>query len=278
MKAGPGDAEDGFARLPDGGDVAYRIRGRAHGGTPILLVRPLGGSMALWGAFGARLAEAHRVISFDHRGAGHSTAAPVCVTTRGLARDARVVLDHVGAPRAHVFGISLGGMAATWLAVLAPTRVARLCLAATPLCGLALSRAGLRRELALLACFARPLREVEAHLVARVLSRRFRARHPEELRRIEGALRAEPSTRTALLRHALAGLRHDARRAARRIEAPTLVLAGEDDELLGPEAPRALAAAVPGAVFETIVASGHDLTLEQPLATAARVARFFAVP
>jgi 2-polyprenyl-6-methoxyphenol hydroxylase-like FAD-dependent oxidoreductase len=170
------------------------------------------------------------------------------------------------------------GMTATWLAVLAPTRVARLCLAATPLRGLSLTRAGLRRDLALLACFLRPLPEVEAHLVARILSRRFRTHHPEEVRRLERALHAEPSTRTALLEHALAGLRHDARRAVGRIAAPTLVLAGEDDELLGTGPPRALAAAIPGAVFETIVASGHDLTLEQPIATAARVGRFFAAP
>ncbi|MEO7328541.1 MAG: alpha/beta fold hydrolase [Minicystis sp.] len=275
MKSSSSDANDGFAPVPGGGEIAYQVRGRVHGGTPILLIRPLGGSMALWGSFRTLLAEHHHVISFDHRGSGHSSAAPPWVTTRGLARDARLVLDRVSVPRAHVFGISLGGMAATWLALLAPDRVARLCLASTPLRGLALTHSSLRRDLALFLSFARPLPEVEAHLVDRILSRRFRADHPEDVRRIERALEAEPATRTALLRHALAGLLHDARRDAHRIAVPTLVLVGEEDALLGIDAPRALAAAIPGAVFEIVGAAGHDLTLEQPLATATRVARFF---
>jgi 3-oxoadipate enol-lactonase len=274
VKAGA-DHDDGFVALPDGGAIAYQVRGRVHGGSPLLLVRPLGGSMALWGRFRDRLSETSRVISFDHRGAGHSSAAPAWVTTRGLARDARAVLDHLAVPRAHVFGLSLGGMAATWLAILAPTRVAKLCLASTPARGLALTHAGLRRELALAACFARPLAEVELRLVDRILSRRFREGHPEEMGRIERALHAEPAGRVALLKHALAGLMHDARSELHRIEAPTLVLAGDDDTLLGTEPPRALAAAIPGATFAIVAACGHDLTLEQPLATAARVAHFF---
>jgi pimeloyl-ACP methyl ester carboxylesterase len=116
---------------------------------------------------------------------------------------------------------------------------------------------------------------VEPHLVARILSRRFREGHPEEVRRIERTVRAEPSTRTALIKHAVAGLLHDARRELCRIQAPTLVLAGESDHLLGVEPPRALAATIPGAVFEILAASGHDVTLEQPIAAATRVARFF---
>jgi pimeloyl-ACP methyl ester carboxylesterase len=53
------------------------------------------------------------------------------------------------------------------------------------------------------------------------------------------------------------------------------VLAGESDHLLGVEPPRALAATIPGAVFEILTAAGHDVTLEQPIAAATRVARFF---
>ena len=53
------------------------------------------------------------------------------------------------------------------------------------------------------------------------------------------------------------------------------MLAGDHDALLGTEAPRALAAAIPGAELAIVAESGHDLTLEQPVATAARVAAFF---
>jgi 3-oxoadipate enol-lactonase len=275
MNARTGHPESGLTKLADGGEIAYEICGQEHVGTPVMLICPLGGSMGLWGTFRDLLSRDLRVISFDLRGTGRSSPDPAWVSTRGLARDSLQVLTDLRVPRAHVFGLSLGGMTATWLAILSPARVAKLCLASAPARGLELSRAGLRRELALAACFARPIDEVEATLVDRVLSRRFREAHPAEARRIERPLRAEPASRVALLKHALAGVLHDARRELRNIQAPTLVLAGDNDTLLGTEAPRALSDAIPRATFEIIADSGHDVTLEQPLATATRVSQFF---
>lgn len=270
------DIESGFAALPDGGRIAYEIHGRNHRGIPVLLIQSLGGSMALWGMFRTRLSEHHRVISFDLRGAGHSSADPAWVSTRGLARDSLRVLDQLGVPSANVFGISLGGMTATWLAIQAPTRVAKVCIASAPARGLELSRAGLRRDVAMAACFARPARDVEALLVERILSRAFRDAHADEVRRIEEIVRATPASRAAILKHALAGVLHDARRELSQIGAKTMVLAGQQDTLLGVEPQRALSSAISRATFELIADSGHALTLEQPSVTAALVSRFFA--
>jgi pimeloyl-ACP methyl ester carboxylesterase len=267
--------ETGSFELPDGGQIAYQTSGRGSGGPPVLLIRPLGGSMALWGPFRAALASTHRIIAFDHRGSGRSSGAPLHTTTATLARDGLHLLDHLGVDRAQVFGISLGGMVATWVALIAPSRVTRLCLAATPARGLALSRAGLGRGLSLAACLARPIDEMEACMVHRILSRRFRDEHVAEVREIERRASAAPTSRAGVVQLALAGALHDARRYLARIPAPTLVLAGDHDALLGTEAPRALAAAIPGAEFAIVAESGHDLTLEQPVATAARVAAFF---
>ncbi len=269
------DHDDGFVRLSGGGELAYQIHGREHGGIPALLIRPLGGSMALWGTFRSVLAQKMSVISFDLCGTGHSSPGHGWVTTQGLADESLQLLTHLDVARAHVFGISLGGMAATWLAILAPDRIARLCIASAPARGLELSRAGLRRELGLAACFVRPSREVESTLVRRILSRHFRETEPAELLRIELSVQSEPASRSALLKHALAGFLHDARRELGSITAPTLVLAGENDTLLGTEPCRALASSIPGARFEIIEGSGHALTLERPLTTASSVSQFF---
>jgi pimeloyl-ACP methyl ester carboxylesterase len=85
----------------------------------------------------------------------------------------------------------------------------------------------------------------------------------------------QPASRTALLKHALAGVFHDARRDLHRIEAPTVVLAGQHDAVLGVKPSRALSESITDATFELIAESGHDLTLEQPLVAAARVHQFF---
>jgi len=266
----------GFATQEDGGRLAYEVHGASNTGVPIVLLRPLGGSMTLWRTFRAILAERSRVIAFDFRGTGRSSPEPLRVSTKSLALEGRSVLDHLGVARAHVFGISLGGMTATWLAIRDPSRVAKLCIASAPKAGVELTHAGIRRGLGMAACFARPVDEVEVSLVDRVLSHEFRQAHPEELRAIEGLVRAHPATRTALLKHGAAGALHDARRHLDAIRAETLVLAGEHDRLLGTEAPRALAAAIRGGTFEVVEQAGHDLTLEQPRVTAQRVARFFA--
>ena len=230
--------------------------------------------MTLWGSFRALLAEKLRVISFDYRGSGRSSADPPWVSTRGLARDALGLLDHLAVRRAHAFGVSLGGMTATWLGILAPARIAKLCIASAPARGLSLTRAGLRRDLGMAACFLQRGGEVEAALVDRILSGAFRRAHPEEARRMEDLVRAEPASRVALLKHSLAGVLHDAHRQLRSIQAPTLVLAGANDTLLGTEAPRALAAAIPNATFELIADAGHAVALEQPIVTATRVLGF----
>jgi 3-oxoadipate enol-lactonase len=268
----------GFTRLRDGGVIAHQVHGQEHAGVPLLLARPLGGSTALWGTFRELLAKDFRVISFDYRGAGQSSFQPGLISTRGLARDALAVLDQLGVERAHVFGISLGGMAATWLAIDAPARVGRLCLASTPSRGLELSHASLRRELSLVACFAKPRAEVEVAMIERILTRQFRDQHPGRLREIEAIVRAQRTSRLSLLQHALAALVHDARQELHRLTAPTLVLAGADDTLLGTEAPRALAQAIRNATFEIVEDSGHDVTLEQPTVTAARVVTFLQAP
>jgi len=264
----------GEARLADGGAIAYEIQGRIDGAVPLLLIRPLGGTMALWGRFREALAESFPIVAFDLRGTGRSGGESGWPSTRRIAADAVALLDHLAVSRAHVFGISLGGMAATWMGIDAADRVATLCIASAPARGLDLTRAGAQRAFAMAACFARPRGEVEARLVHRTLSGRFRREHPHELHMIEAQVRVQPTSRASLVRHAIAGALHDVRGHLHRIASPCLALAGALDELVGTAAPRRLAQGIAGASFDVVAQAGHDITLEQPLASAARVARF----
>ena len=138
--AGARDAAARWARAADGARIAYDVAGA--GDDAILLISPLAGSRALWGAFRDQLAAHARVIAFDHRGLGESSSASLRTTTRDLARDAVAVLDDAGVERVHVFGSSLGGMVATWLAADAAPRVRRLVLASTLARGLSFARSG----------------------------------------------------------------------------------------------------------------------------------------
>ena len=140
----PGSGEL-FAHLPSGIDICHETFGDPAD-PPVLLVMGLGGPMGWWAAdFCERLAgKGHFVIRYDNRDTGRSTkmrqhrvgrldivkaAAGVGRAPYGigdLAEDAFGLLDHLGLERAHVAGVSMGGMIAQTMAIEHPERVLSL--------------------------------------------------------------------------------------------------------------------------------------------------------
>ena len=100
-------------------------------GPPLLLIAGLTGNTLGWAMLLPALAEFFHVIAFDNRGAGRSSAPPGPYTTREMADDAAALLEHLGIERAHVIGLSLGGMIAQELALAHAQRVDHLVLYAT---------------------------------------------------------------------------------------------------------------------------------------------------
>ncbi|HTJ45702.1 MAG TPA: alpha/beta fold hydrolase [Kofleriaceae bacterium] len=229
-------------------------------GSPLLLVGPLGGTMALWGAFADDLAERYRVIVFDPRGVGRSSPAPITTTTRAMARDARAVLDRFAIDRAHVYGESLGGMVASWLAHDEPARVDRLILASTVPSPRGLSL----RAIATLAKAARciagraPERCMAQALVTRPID-------PD----VDRVLRATPPRRRELAILALAAARH----RAPHLDRDALLLFGARDPLAEIED---LARDCPRGVVERVEDAGHALTLDRPHELAARARAYLS--
>jgi pimeloyl-ACP methyl ester carboxylesterase len=105
--------------------------GAREAGTPVLLVMGLGVSATGWWPTVPILAESRPVIAFDNRGVGRSDRVPDPYSTPEMADDAIAVLDGAGFERAHVYGISLGGMIAQEIVLRHPDRVAGLVLGAT---------------------------------------------------------------------------------------------------------------------------------------------------
>ncbi|WP_098958349.1 alpha/beta fold hydrolase [Pseudonocardia sp. N23] len=100
-------------------------------GDPLILLPGQGSSHLMWGRTIGLLAARHRVVLFDYRGTGASEMPAAGYSTRGFAGDAVAVLDALGIGRAHVYGFSMGGRVAQWVAVDHPDRVGALVLGAT---------------------------------------------------------------------------------------------------------------------------------------------------
>lgn len=100
-----------------------RLHWQSEGdGTPILLVMGHRYSSAMWYPVMPAFTAEHRVIRFDNRGTGQSDTTRD-VTVQELADDAFVVMDAAGVDKAHIFGVSMGGVIVQDMAMRHPERV-----------------------------------------------------------------------------------------------------------------------------------------------------------
>src|SRR5262245_3599970 len=104
------------ASAPDGTRLYYEETGA---GEPLLLIAGNPNDHHLWDSIREDFADRYRVLVYDHRGTGQSDRPedPIAYTTRQFARDATAILDAAGIDRAHVYGVSMGGGAAQWVAI-----------------------------------------------------------------------------------------------------------------------------------------------------------------
>ena len=101
-------------------------------GEPLLLLAGQANSRRWWDPVRADFAARHRTVALDALGTGASAAPDGAeYSTRQFAADAVAVLDAAGIDRAHVYGTSMGGKVAQWLAVDHPDRIGALALGCT---------------------------------------------------------------------------------------------------------------------------------------------------
>jgi 3-oxoadipate enol-lactonase len=238
-----------------------RIYWQEYGsGQPVLLIMGLSFSSEMWFRILPELQASFRILIFDNRGIGQSDVPRGPYTIRQMAADAVAVMDAANMPVAHVVGASMGGMIAQELALRYPQRVLSLALACTSSSGLFGKWPNFRRGPTSLAWF-------RADQVTR--ERAFRhllyAQHtPEHL--IEEDVRVRLScnwTFKGVMSQLSGILLWSSYRRLPQIKVPTLVMHGEEDQLLPPENGRVVASRIPGARFHLLPKAGHMLTTDQ---------------
>ncbi len=247
----------------------------------VLLVMGLGTQMLGWRPeFCDGIAAAgYHVVRFDNRDVGRSThfsghPAPSlrelvlrrprnpAYTLEDMADDAAGLLDALGIDRAHVVGVSMGGMIAQTLAARHPGRVTTL---VSIMSTTGAARVG-RPALKVLPFLVRPPATVRTEAIERIVALFDLVGSPgferdvAATRELAGTSFDRDGDRTGGGRQLAAILASGNRtRALRRIVAPTLVVHGTDDRMVAPSGGRATAKAIPGARLELIPGMGHDL-------------------
>jgi pimeloyl-ACP methyl ester carboxylesterase len=251
----------------------YEVQGE---GVSLLLVAGLGGGTWSWYGQAPYFRERYRTIAFDNRGAGRSSMPQGPYRMKQFAEDARCLLDHLGVERALVLGLSMGGMIAQELALLAPHCIMALLLGCTHGGGpshiptvpsvleILLNNGGLDQK------------EIIEKNLPIFLSKACRREKPEVVVTYCAAQLAAPEQPEYAFHAQLAAIStFDASERLRKIKIPAMIVAGSEDVLIPPENAHVLAKRLPHAEVVVIPGAGHALQAECADMLNAMADRFF---
>ncbi|MBR7194163.1 MULTISPECIES: 3-oxoadipate enol-lactonase [unclassified Gordonia (in: high G+C Gram-positive bacteria)] len=232
------------------------VTGRPDG-PAVVLSNSLGSTHRMWDSQVAALEERFRVVRYDTRGHGDSPVPPGPYSIDELADDVIALLDRFDLERAHLVGLSLGGMTMMRVAARNPERVDRLALLCTaaylpPAQGWT-DRAALVR--------ADGTSAVAAAVVQRWFTPGYLAANTEARQQFEAMVAATPAEGYAACCEAIAAM--DQRSDLSSIIAPTLAIAGADDPATPPDLLRDIVDAVPNGRLLVVPDSAHLANAEQ---------------
>ncbi|WP_170753617.1 3-oxoadipate enol-lactonase [Ruegeria lacuscaerulensis] len=256
-------------QIADFGDIKLHYREDGDpSGAPVVFANSLGTDMRLWDAVLPHLPAGFRLIRYDKRGHGLSSAPPAPYSMGALVRDAESLLDHLEVRDCVFVGLSIGGLIAQGLAVKRLDLIRGLVLSntaakiGTPAMWNqrmeAIREGGVEAlaDATMERWFSKGFRATPDHL----LWRNMMARQPED-----GYLGCCAAISGTDFYTPTSGLR-----------LPILGIAGSEDGSTPPDLVRETIDLVPGSRFELMRRAGHLPCVEQPQEYAAILSRFLA--
>ena len=236
-----------------------------HGeqGTPVVLIMGFGISGRAWAPQVEALAKHHRVLIFDNRGIGESESSKTPYGFTDLADDTVALMTAVGFDRAHVVGVSMGGMIAQHLVLRHPARVLSLTLIAT------LPGGSLRHTLprpGVLALFVKANTSRGERRFAALRQLLYPAAFLRDIQPEQGfspqnlGIFAVPADTTTRLNQLRAVMVHDLTGDLHRVVAPTLIIKPESDILVRPHNSERLHQLIAGSTILRLKDTGHGVT------------------
>jgi 3-oxoadipate enol-lactonase len=258
------------------GYVLHREVGGPSDAPALVLVGSLGSTLGIWQPQLQGLETLSRVIRLDLRGHGDSPVPSGPYSIADLGGDVVATLDELGLERVDYCGLSIGGMIGLWLASYVPERIASLVAIST---SAHVDGATNRARAAAVRAAGSP--EVVADdVIARWFTRGWAADHPQAVAHYRAMIADTPAEGYASCAEAVAAFDH--RHELASITAPTLVIAGAEDEAIPPEQGRLIAdrvpAGVPAAQLVVIARAAHLVSVEHADAVTRLIASHLEKP
>ena len=115
----------------NGININYTVEGR---GEPLIMIMGIGGDQSAWKHQVSAFKKHYQVITFDNRGVGKSDKPKGPYSPKLMAEDTLQLMDFLKIVKAHILGVSMGGLIAQEIAINYPERILKLILTSTFAC------------------------------------------------------------------------------------------------------------------------------------------------
>jgi pimeloyl-ACP methyl ester carboxylesterase len=232
-------------------------------GPVIVCVHGLGGSGNTWTPLMQALAR-HRVIRVDLPGSGRSQRVEGPLSIESYVDAVLAVCSRLGVTRAHWLGHSMGTIVVQHIAATQPKLVASVALFGPLITPPDAARAAMKTRAAKAREGATGMHEITLALLNAAISADTRTRLPVAVAFVRESLMRQDGEAYARSCEALAGAQPA---AVERIEAPVLLVTGDEDGVAPPQSVRAMADKLHGARSTRVVVlprCGHWTPIERP--------------
>jgi 3-oxoadipate enol-lactonase len=238
-------------------DIHYTVEGDK--GPWVTLSHSLACNLTSWDAQAALLSQNYRVLRYDTRGHGQTSAPAGDYTLDVMAEDVHALFTHLGISRTHWIGISMGGMIGQTYALAHPGVFQSMLLAdsTSRRPPQAAAMWGERMRIAR----AEGMQGVLEGTLARWFTEGYRARAPAALARITDGILSTPVDGFCGCCAAISTI--DVLDRLPEIDCPTLIMVGEHDHGTPPEMSRQMHAQIKGSEFVLIKDAAHIVNIEQ---------------
>ncbi|MBI4193942.1 MAG: 3-oxoadipate enol-lactonase [Betaproteobacteria bacterium] len=240
----------------NGIDIHYTIEGD---GPWVTLSHSLACNLGMWDEQAKVLSKNYRVLRYDTRGHGETTAPPGEYSLDQLADDAKALFDAIGIKKTHWVGLSMGGMIGETFALKYPGVFASMVLADTT-SRRAPDAAKLWDE-RIRSAREKGMEALVDGTLARWFTEPYRNSRKDVMQRIGDDIRRTPVAGYVGCSFAISKI--DLTHRLKEIGCPTLVIVGEQDMGTPPAMAREIHENLPGSRLKIIPSAAHLSNIEQ---------------
>ncbi len=255
-------------------NISIYYEQHGEGSDDLILIGGLSSDHQVWKSTLRHFSKHFRILIFDNRGAGKSSTPDYPYTTEMMANDVLQLMDLLGIKRAHVLGHSMGGCIAQQMALLAPEKINKMIVACSRAKPNALANMALTMREKLQAA-GMPIEILAEYVMPLLFSETFLQNEMQVKGFIQWTMQNPHPQSAKGFSHQLHAVKtHDVSNRLSEIQAPTLVIAGDEDILMPKASAKIFSESLKNSEFVVIPDCAHMPHVEKSREFAECVMRF----